>query len=158
MGVVFWILIGYFCGKFFYNSIMENPNKSNPKTLLHLAPQMIFCNIFLLLIILLFSTPVSAQTVNVTAISTGETAPVLCGEPFTFLISYGWSGYGANGPDKIEIKDILPAHLNVLSAQNIYGTVAITGNQVDFIITSGINHPSGTSTVVVNASFNCDSS
>ena len=75
--------------------------------------------------------------------------PIQSGQPFTYTITYNWSG---GAPGTLYITDNVPASLDVLSALPSSPTSTITGNLVTFAI-SGLSLPSGSGTVQINARF-----
>lgn len=81
--------------------------------------------------------------------SNNAPTPIKSGQPFTYTITYNWSG---GAPGTLYIKDIVPASLDVLSALPISPISSIVGNTVNFAIT-GLTNPSGSGTVQINARF-----
>ncbi|GAB5465253.1 MAG: hypothetical protein Kapaf2KO_06890 [Candidatus Kapaibacteriales bacterium] len=81
--------------------------------------------------------------------SNNAPTPVQTGMPFTYTLTYSWSG---GAPGTLYIQDIVPPELDVLSALPTSPASTITGNQVNFQI-SGLTSPSGTGTVQINARF-----
>lgn len=81
--------------------------------------------------------------------SNNAPTPIQSGQPFTYTITYNWSG---GAPGTLYIQDIVPAALDVLSALPSSPISTISGNTVTFALTGLIN-PSGSGTVQINARF-----
>lgn len=81
--------------------------------------------------------------------SNNAPSPVPSGQPFTYTITYSWSG---GAPGTIYILDNVPASLDVISALPGSPVSSISGNTVTFAL-SGLTLPSGSGTVQINAKF-----
>ncbi len=81
--------------------------------------------------------------------SNNAPTPIQSGLPFTYTITYNWSG---GAPGTLYIQDNIPADLEVLSALPSSPISTISGNTVNFAI-SGLVSPSGSGTVQINARF-----
>ncbi len=81
--------------------------------------------------------------------SNNAPTPIQSGQPFTYTITYNWSG---GAPGTLYIEDIVPSALDVLSALPSGPISTISGNTVNFAI-SGLINPSGSGTVQINARF-----
>lgn len=75
--------------------------------------------------------------------------PIPSGQPFTYTLTYGWSG---GAPGTIYITDTIPSTLDVISAAPSSPVSNITGNIVNFTL-SNLNMPSGSGTVQINVRF-----
>jgi uncharacterized repeat protein (TIGR01451 family) len=75
--------------------------------------------------------------------------PIQSGAPFTYTITYNWSG---GAPGTLYIIDQVPTTLDVLSALPGSPISLISGNNVVFTLT-GLTLPSGSGTVQINARF-----
>ena len=105
----------------------------------------------MLIIFSLFALPIPALSQISLSISKSNNAPtpVQSGQPFTYTITYSWSG---GAPGTLYIVDNVPASLDVLSALPGNPISSIIGNQVTFTLT-GLTLPSGSGTVQINARF-----
>lgn len=107
---------------------------------------------YLLAILSLLVLPTNEALSQVTytiSKSSNAPSPIKSGQPFTYTITYNWSG---GAPGTLYIKDIVPASLDVLSALPSNPISTISGNTVNFAI-SGLTNPSGSGTVQINARF-----
>ncbi|MGE5479469.1 MAG: hypothetical protein ACM3U1_03470, partial [Chloroflexota bacterium] len=75
--------------------------------------------------------------------------PVATGQPFTYTLTYSWSG---GAPGTLYIMDAVPNTLDVLSALPSTPISTISGNNVSFALT-GLTLPSGSGTVQINVRF-----
>lgn len=107
--------------------------------------------IYLLAVFSLLAIPNEAYSQLTYSISKSNNAPnpIKSGQPFTYTITYNWSG---GAPGTLYIQDNIPASLEVLSALPSSPISTITGNFVEFEIT-GLTNPSGSGTVQINARF-----
>ncbi len=93
--------------------------------------------------------PLKAQ-INLTITKSNNAPnPVPSGQPFTYTITYSWSG---GAPGTLYIVDNVPAALDVLSTLPGAPVATISGNQVTFVLT-GLTMSSGSGTVQINARF-----
>ncbi len=99
--------------------------------------------------LILFSGMASAQPTLTITKSSNAPNPIQTGAPFTYTITYSWSG---GAPGTLYITDNVPSTLDVLSALPGNPVSTITGNQVKFTLT-GLTLPSGSGTVQINARF-----
>lgn len=99
----------------------------------------------------LLSVTSGAEAAPTFSISKSNNAPnpIESGMPFTYTLTYSWSG---GAPGTLYIQDNVPSELEVLSALPSSPVSTISGNQVNFAI-SGLTSPSGTGTVQINARF-----
>ena len=107
---------------------------------------------YLLAILALLVLPTNEAFSQITySISKSNNAPtpIKSGQPFTYTITYNWSG---GAPGTLYIQDVIPASLEVLSALPSNPISTISGNTVNFAI-SGLTNPSGSGTVQINARF-----
>ena len=81
--------------------------------------------------------------------SNNATSPIASGQPFTYTLTYSWSG---GAPGSLYIVDNVPATLDVISALPNSPVSTIVGNQVTFTL-SGLALPSGSGTVQINVRF-----
>lgn len=89
---------------------------------------------------------VQAQITYTISKSNNAPNPIASGQPFTYTITYSWSG---GAPGTLYIVDNVPSTLDVLST--LPATVPV-GNQVTFVLT-GLTLPSGSGTVQINTRF-----
>lgn len=75
--------------------------------------------------------------------------PIQTGAPFTYTITYSWSG---GAPGTLYIMDQVPNTLDLLSALPGSPISTISGNNIVFALT-GLTLPSGSGTVQINARF-----
>jgi len=99
----------------------------------------------------LFCIPIIAEAQISLTISKSNNAPpaIQSGAPFTYTITYSWSG---GAPGTLYIIDNVPATLEVISALPSSPISTISGNNVTFALT-GLTLPSGSGTVQINARF-----
>ncbi len=81
--------------------------------------------------------------------SHNATNPIQSGQPFTYTLTYGWSG---GAPGTLYITDTIPSTLDVISAAPGGPVSSISGNVVNFTL-SNLNMPSGSGTVQINVKF-----
>lgn len=108
-------------------------------------------SMLLVIIGVMFALPGQADAAITYTISKSHNAPtpIASGQPFTYTITYSWSG---GAPGTLYIQDDVPATLDVLSALPSSPVSTISGNTVNFAIT-GLTLPSGSGTVQINARF-----
>lgn len=103
-----------------------------------------------LVIALIFVGIIPLNATNITISKTNNAPnPIPSGQPFTYTITYGWSG---GAPGTLYITDTIPSTLEVISAAPGGPVSSISGNTVTFEI-NGLNLPSGSGTVQINARF-----
>jgi uncharacterized repeat protein (TIGR01451 family) len=105
--------------------------------------------VFLLSFVFLIPSESFTQITYSVSKSNNAPTPIQSGLPFTYTITYSWSG---GAPGTLYIQDIVPPELEVLSALPSSPVSTISGNTVNFAI-SGLTLPSGSGTVQINARF-----
>ena len=105
--------------------------------------------IFLFSFVFLIPNMTYSQITYSVSKSNNAPTPIQSGLPFTYTITYNWSG---GAPGTLYIQDVVPPELEVLSALPSSPVSTISGNTVNFAI-SGLTLPSGSGTVQINARF-----
>lgn len=128
-----------------YSSLNRCPGECSPESRFSAKKTGMWILAFAMLFIS-FTVIAQAQITYTITKTNNAPNPVPSGQPFTFTITYSWSG---GAPGTLYIVDNLPATLDVLST---LPSVVPVGNQVTFIL-SGLSLPSGSGTVQINARF-----